>query len=154
SSCASWSYPRSEGHVDAADEVAHRRLGQKVGHTVVELADGVQLGVGALVVRPGHQVATGHGEAQAAGADAGCPLRGSEIRHRNLAQLHEPSVLIESGLVTLQRSLRRRLVGERGPGQPDAGADAEQAAEALRGVVLLVPEPPVEQSVDPYVREV
>src|SRR5258706_371596 len=44
---------RSEGDVDAADEVANRRLGEEIGRREVVLAGFVQPRIAPLVLRPG-----------------------------------------------------------------------------------------------------
>src|SRR6266581_838839 len=49
----------SEGHVDAADEIPHRRLRQEVGDVEIELTGLTHLGIHAPVLRPGDQVAPG-----------------------------------------------------------------------------------------------
>src|SRR5438046_5303719 len=60
---------RSEGDVDAADEVAHRRLRQEIGRGEVVLTGLVQLGVETLVFRPSGEIACHHGKDQGTGAD-------------------------------------------------------------------------------------
>src|SRR5437773_5568056 len=56
----------SEGHVDAADEIPHRRLCEEVGDAEVELPALTHLGVRALVLGPRREVTTRQGQAHRA----------------------------------------------------------------------------------------
>src|SRR5207244_2097852 len=146
---ASWLYPRAlEGHVNARQEIPHRRLAQEVGDAEVELAGLADLRIRAPVLRPGGEVSTGDGQAQRARADAGGPGLGGEVRQRYFTQLEEPRVLEESGLEPIVHGgVRRCLVGERRLGQVEGAADRELSTELFGGVIELVAPPPVQQSV-------
>src|SRR5947207_1573287 len=67
----------SEGHVDAADEIPHRRLRQEVGHAEVELTGLTHLGIHAPVLGPSDQVAPGQRKVERPGPDA--PWNGSAV---------------------------------------------------------------------------
>src|SRR5436853_7498860 len=84
----------SEGHVDAGEELPHRRLRQEIGLTEVELPDVVDLGIRSAVLGPGREVAARRGEAQGAGPEPRRPRGGSDIGERYLAQLDEPGILV------------------------------------------------------------
>src|SRR6266516_7903450 len=138
----------SEGHVDAADEVPHRRLTQEVRHVEVELTGLAELGVHTPVLGPGGQVTPRQRETQGLGPDAGRPSVGSRVRQRHLTQLHETSIFEEPRLEPVEkRCTRRRLVRERRAGQVQPMADREQTAELLGAVVELVAPAAVQQGV-------
>src|SRR5881296_2411627 len=120
----------SEGHVDAADEIPHRRLREEVGHAEVELPALTDLGVRALVLGPGREVTTGQGQAHRARSDAGRPRGGRDVRQRQLAQLQKARVLEVPRLEAVEkRGVPRRLVLERRGRQVQLGADGEQTAK-------------------------
>src|SRR2546423_3885402 len=85
----------SEGHVDAGEELSHRRLRQEIGLTEVELPDVVDLGVRSAVLGPGREVAARGGGAQGAGPRPPRPSGRSDVGARYLAQLDEAGVLVE-----------------------------------------------------------
>src|SRR5436189_6393942 len=70
----------SEGHVDAADEIPHRRLRQEVGHAEVELPGLTDFGIHAPVLGPGDEIAPGQREVERSGPDAGRPRLGGRVR--------------------------------------------------------------------------
>src|SRR6267154_1058033 len=124
---------RSEGDVDAADEVAHRRLGEEIGRREVVLAGFVQLRIDPLVLRPGGQIPPHHRKAQVAGAEELRPAGGSEIRNRDFAQLGEAAILDVPGLRAFEVGGSGCLVlGGRGAiVQTAAGVARRQTAELL-----------------------
>src|SRR5205809_978149 len=144
---------RSEGDVDAADEVAHRRLRQEIGRGEVVLTGLVQLGVDTLVFRPRGEIASHHRKAQVAGAEELRPARRSEIRHRDLTQLGEGAILDVTSLRAFEVGGSGRLLLERRGAivQPAAVVARRQTAELLGAVEQLVAEPAVEQAIQAHV---
>src|SRR6266550_4743241 len=138
----------SEGHVDAADEIPHRRLCEEVGDAEVELPALTHLGVRALVLGPRREVTTRQGQAHRARSDAGRPRGGGDVRQRQLAQLQKARVLEVPRLEAVEkRRVRRRLVLEGRAKQVELGADGEQTAELRGAVVQLVTPATVEQTI-------
>src|SRR5256885_11269749 len=86
----------SEGHVDAADEIPHRRLRQEVGHAEVELPGLTDLGIHTPVLGPGSEVAPGQREVERSGPDAGRPRLGGRVRERHFPQLDRKSTRLNS----------------------------------------------------------
>src|SRR5436309_11334990 len=80
---------RSEGDVDACDEVPHGRLRQKIGRREIVLARLVQLGIDPLVFRPRSQVAADDCEAEILGAQHVRPAGWRKEREGHLADVRE-----------------------------------------------------------------
>src|SRR6266478_2306715 len=124
---------RSEGDVDAADEVANRRLGQEVRRREIVLPGFVQFRINAWVLRPGSQIPSDDRKAQVTGAEKLRPAGWSNVRNGDLPQLGEATILDVTGLRAFEVGSSRRLVRE-GRGavvQPAAVVARRQTAELL-----------------------
>src|SRR5205807_10029164 len=84
---------RSEGDVDACDEVPHGRLCQKISRREIVLAGLVQLGIDPVVFRPRSQVTADDREAEILGAQHVRPAGGRKEREGHLAPLRECPIL-------------------------------------------------------------
>src|SRR4030095_6407832 len=140
----------SEIQAQTRNDRANRRLREEV--QLAEAAEGRarrstgHLGLGAAVVGPGVQIAARHREAQRVRTDARRVSPWRRKRERELAKLHEASILDVPAERSHARGERARLCGERRRFVAHLAAVLNRvAAELGRGVELLEPAAIVEQ---------
>src|SRR6266704_3190269 len=136
---------RSEGDVDAADEVPHRWLGKEVRRREVVLAGFVELRIHALVVRPGGEVTTCDAETKCRSTELPRPLVRGHVRNRHLSELSEASVFDVAGL----RAFQVRRGGRRAARTAGRAAGSSRRLTACRrdrGTAVLGTPPPLRGS--------